>query len=204
MTTSGHVAYFTSHHTLSPYSMKLLLVDDHVLFREALALVLAGRLPGVQVIGAGTLDEAERQLQRHLDLRLVLLAHGRRDSNVQAAPQRWRDLGLILPLLVVVAPDDGLETVLAAIEQGLRDGPESGPAPALTPRQRDVLGLLVAGRTNRQIGQELSLSESTVKTHLTAIFGRLGVGSRTQAVVRAAQLGLHAPPPARARSVASP
>jgi DNA-binding NarL/FixJ family response regulator len=60
----------------------------------------------------------------------------------------------------------------------------------MSPRQRDVLRLLVEGRTNKQICRELGLSESTVKTHLEAIFRKLGVVSRTQAVLAAARLGL--------------
>jgi DNA-binding CsgD family transcriptional regulator len=60
----------------------------------------------------------------------------------------------------------------------------------LTPRQRDVLRLLIEGKTNKLICRELELSESTVKTHLASIFRRLGASSRTQAVVAAARMGL--------------
>jgi DNA-binding NarL/FixJ family response regulator len=60
----------------------------------------------------------------------------------------------------------------------------------LSPRQLDVLRLLVEGRSNKLIMRELELSESTVKTHVQAIFRRLNVNSRTQAVVAAARLGL--------------
>lgn len=60
----------------------------------------------------------------------------------------------------------------------------------LTPRQVDVLRMLVDGRSNKSIARALDLSPSTVKTHLEAIFHRLQVSSRTQAVVAAARLGL--------------
>ena len=60
----------------------------------------------------------------------------------------------------------------------------------LSPRQLDVLRLLIEGRSNKLIMRELDLSESTVKTHLQAIFRRLNVNTRTQAVVAAARLGL--------------
>ena len=53
-----------------------------------------------------------------------------------------------------------------------------------------MLRLLVEGRSNKLIMRELELSESTVKTHVQAIFRRLNVNSRTQAVVAAARLGL--------------
>jgi DNA-binding CsgD family transcriptional regulator len=57
------------------------------------------------------------------------------------------------------------------------------PAPALTPRQRQLADLLASGRTNRQIARDLGLSEGTVRTHLENIYRRLGVQSRTQAVI---------------------
>lgn len=65
--------------------------------------------------------------------------------------------------------------------------------PILTTRQRDVLGLLVDGLPNKTISRKLSLSASTVKTHMEAIYRLLGVNSRAQAVVAAARLGLHLP-----------
>lgn len=68
--------------------------------------------------------------------------------------------------------------------------PEVGDDLALTPRQLEVLGLLVAGHPNKQISRELALSASTVKTHVEAIYRRLSVSSRTQAVLAVARLGL--------------
>jgi DNA-binding NarL/FixJ family response regulator len=63
------------------------------------------------------------------------------------------------------------------------------PEGRLSPREVEVLGLVAAGRSNRQIGQDLFLSEATVKSHLVHIFGKLGVGSRTSAVARARAAG---------------
>ncbi|MDP4301506.1 response regulator [Leptothrix discophora] len=60
----------------------------------------------------------------------------------------------------------------------------------LSPRQIDVLRLLVLGRSTKLISRELDLAESTVKTHLLALFRKLDVNSRTQAIVAAARLGL--------------
>lgn len=60
----------------------------------------------------------------------------------------------------------------------------------LSPRQVDVLRLLTAGKSNKVICRELDLAESTIKTHLLALFRKLGVNSRTEAVVAAARLGL--------------
>ncbi|WP_104162420.1 response regulator transcription factor [Cryobacterium sp. N22] len=63
------------------------------------------------------------------------------------------------------------------------------PEGRLSPREVEVLALVAAGRSNRQIGQDLFLSEATVKSHLVHIFGKLGVGSRTSAVASARASG---------------
>ena len=60
----------------------------------------------------------------------------------------------------------------------------------LTPRELEVLGLLKKGRTNRQIAGELFISPGTAKNHVEHIITKLGVSDRTQAVVRALELGL--------------
>ena len=64
---------------------------------------------------------------------------------------------------------------------------------ALSPRQLHVLGLLMAGHSNKHIARQLDLAMSTVKSHLEAVFQRLGVNSRTQAVLAVARLGLKLP-----------
>lgn len=63
----------------------------------------------------------------------------------------------------------------------------------LTPREMEVLGRLASGESNRQIAKELYLSLSTVKRHLEHIFPKLGVSDRTQAAVKAVELGLRPP-----------
>jgi PAS domain S-box-containing protein len=60
----------------------------------------------------------------------------------------------------------------------------------LTPREREALRLLASGKTNRQIAQELLVSVSTVKAYVARIIAKLGVSDRTQAAVRAVELGL--------------
>lgn len=60
----------------------------------------------------------------------------------------------------------------------------------LSARERGVLRLVAAGLSNRQIGQTLSISERTVKFHVTAIFNKLGADNRAQAVALAAERGL--------------
>jgi DNA-binding NarL/FixJ family response regulator len=65
------------------------------------------------------------------------------------------------------------------------------PSPSvLTQRQRDVLRLLALGRQNKEIATDLAISERTVKFHISAILAKLEAGNRTEALARAAQLGL--------------
>jgi len=61
---------------------------------------------------------------------------------------------------------------------------------SLTRREREILRLLARGKTNRQITQELTISLTTVKTHIHRIISKLGVSDRTQAAVKAIELGL--------------
>lgn len=60
----------------------------------------------------------------------------------------------------------------------------------LTPREVQVLQLVAQGYTNRQIGEELSISEATVRTHMSKILGKLNLGSRTQAALYALREGI--------------
>lgn len=64
------------------------------------------------------------------------------------------------------------------------------PATSLSPRELDVLRLVADGRTNAEVGRELFVGETTVKTHLVHIFDKLGVGTRTAAVSAARQSGI--------------
>jgi LuxR family maltose regulon positive regulatory protein len=80
---------------------------------------------------------------------------------------------------------------------GERRGPISPPARSaprlvepLTDREREVLALIAAGESNREIADRLVVSVGTVKKHGNNIFGNLGVGRRTQAIARARALGL--------------
>ena len=65
--------------------------------------------------------------------------------------------------------------------------------PELTGREREVLDLMAAGRTNHQIAQQLTLSGKTVANHISAIFAKLQVADRTQAILRARDAGLGHP-----------
>jgi two-component system NarL family response regulator len=60
----------------------------------------------------------------------------------------------------------------------------------LTGREVDVLKLLAQGRSNKEIGSDLFISETTVKTHVRSVFGKLHVTSRTEAIAMASHRGL--------------
>jgi NarL family two-component system response regulator LiaR len=67
--------------------------------------------------------------------------------------------------------------------------PSAHPAAQLTPREREVLGLIGAGRSNKRIALELGVSEKTVKTHVGHLLAKLGVSDRTQAALYAVRAG---------------
>ncbi|MEY8878985.1 MAG: LuxR C-terminal-related transcriptional regulator [Leptothrix sp. (in: b-proteobacteria)] len=218
--------------------MKAMLVDDHELFREGLALLMEQRFPDVDLRAVAGIQEALQALAREPDIELALLDLGLRDSHGLGSLQRLREAAPELSV-VVMSADERPEVILAAIDQGaagfipktarggaiesalrvvLEGGvflpstvyrsiaplPTAGgagraPMPSqealamslgLSPRQIDVLRLLVQGRSTKLISRELDLAESTVKTHLIGLFRKLDVNSRTQAIIAAARLGV--------------
>lgn len=220
--------------------MKLLLIDDHPLFRDGLSLLIQHRLDlagdgPVQVLEAGNLDEAVATLQQNQDVRLALLDLGLSEHQGLDTLDEWRGLAPQVPV-VVLSADDRPSTIVSAIDRGaagfipksvqaramqealqrvLSGGvyvpalpqdavlcndalpepdeavtPDPGTVLGLSGRQVDVLRLLIEGKANKEICRLLTLSESTVKTHLSAIFRKLGVNSRTQAVVAVARAGV--------------
>jgi two-component system, NarL family, nitrate/nitrite response regulator NarL len=77
-------------------------------------------------------------------------------------------------------------------DDALRDVPTAAAelAEPLTPRELEVLQLLAQGLPNKQIAQRLGISEHTAKFHVNSILGKLGVQSRSEAIVQAVRLGL--------------
>ncbi len=84
----------------------------------------------------------------------------------------------------VVLDPDVASVLLRRIE------PQPEGVEELTPRERQVLGLLAQGLANKEIADRLEVSESTAKFHVNAIMGKLGARSRTDAVVKGTRLGL--------------
>lgn len=93
-------------------------------------------------------------------------------------------------LLGACADPGGLPDRLAAATRAALPRPTVGGHDELTPRERTVLGLLTQGRSKREIAQELGVSFNTVHSHVKAIYRKLGVSSRQEAVERAAEITL--------------
>lgn len=114
--------------------------------------------------------------------RLPLTAWGMLTHDVSAA-ELAAALNAVAQGLIVLAPELAARLNLPApVEE-----PSGEP---LTARERDVLELVSQGLSNKQIAQKLQISEHTVKFHLSSIFAKLGVSSRTEAVNRGARLGI--------------
>lgn len=90
----------------------------------------------------------------------------------------------------VNALSQGIAALDKALAVALFPAPAPAPVEELTAREREVLQLLAEGLPNKAIAQRLTISEHTVKFHVNAILTKLGVQSRTEAVVRAVRLGL--------------
>jgi DNA-binding NarL/FixJ family response regulator len=104
------------------------------------------------------------------------------------------DAGAIGYLLKDAEPDELIRGVRAAAAGEAPLAPKAAsavltaradqrPAAELTPREREVLGLLSRGKANKQIARELGISEKTVKAHLTRVFEAIGVSDRTAAAL---------------------
>jgi LuxR family maltose regulon positive regulatory protein len=104
----------------------------------------------------------------------------------------------IVSLLHRAAPRSGYAgKILAVLEaqqrvagERLAQPPASSLIEPLTPREHEILHLVASGASNLEISRELFITVNTVKTHMTHIFGKLGVARRTQAASRARELGL--------------
>lgn len=162
----------------------------HVLVLQATALESSGDEHGALAALAEALALAapEGYLRVFVDEGAALAAVLRA---LLTTPARARAIGHV--------PSAYLTAVLDAFGQAGQAIPLPGPGqPAalsgviapLSPRELEVLALLAAGKPNQAIADELVIALDTVKRHVTNIFGKLAVSNRTQAVVRARELGL--------------
>ncbi|MBL8567573.1 MAG: response regulator transcription factor [Phreatobacter sp.] len=104
-------------------------------------------------------------------------------------PKSLVDNDLVAALGTIVSGAIFVPATLATATSARIPAAPSEPAlDRLTPRQRDVLGLLIEGRSNKEIARALDLGQGTVKIHLAALFRHLGVRNRAAAVAAAAPL----------------
>jgi DNA-binding NarL/FixJ family response regulator len=201
--------------------IRLAIVDDHPVVREGTAALLAAQ-PGIEIAGtAGTLDEA-RALVRSTSIDVLLLdirmgtesglhlladapaGDGRRPAIIvltaydypQYAEAALR-LGAAGFVLKTAPMAELLDAIRRAAAGGLAFGvrPRADDRARLSPRELDVVRLVVDGRSNDEIGGALGIGAKTVETHLARLFERFGIASRTELATRALREGwLDLPP----------
>jgi DNA-binding NarL/FixJ family response regulator len=205
---------------------RLLIADDHPLFRGALREAVGGLRPGVDIAEAGTFDEVVDLLERDGDVDLIFLDLSMPGMRGFSGLMFLRAQYPSVPVVVVSANDDptairrcmefgasgfipktlGIEAMRGAVSRILDGGVWTPPdvdlrvggdsettelmtrMATLTPQQVRVLMMLSEGLLNKQIAYQLGVSEATVKAHVSAILQKLGVESRTQAVIAAAKI----------------
>jgi len=207
-------------------NMKIILADDHPLFRQALTITLKAHFDGADIIDAQNIPELEQHLQSKDKADLLLLdldIPGAQGFNSLIAIRRSHpDLGI-----VVISGFEDKDTIHKAMSFGAAGFiPKSTPVPqmvvaikevlngklwtpdgefnpneysandddkiaSLTPKQHQILLMFADGLLNKQIAYELGTSESTIKSHASIIFLKLGVRNRTQAVIALNELQLN-------------
>jgi DNA-binding NarL/FixJ family response regulator len=203
--------------------MRLLMLDDHALFRAGMRHLLAQWRPGIDIAEAEALSSALDVLRDgpKPDIALVDLALEAGEPDISVVSSICRAMPNVP--VVVVSMADERSLVRRALENGARGfisktdsgeqmlkaleivlaGGTSVPASAweleeddpegdelLSPRQKEVLRLIVAGLSNREIADQLAIAEPTVKVHVHKILKLLGVKSRAKAMVAARERGL--------------
>jgi len=206
---------------------RIVIADDHPLFRRALHEAVSSVVPEASIGEAGTFEELTTLLERDGDeTDLILLDLSMPGISGFSGLIYLRAQYPAIPVVVVSASDDSA-TIRSSMEFGasgfipkrfgvdtLRDAiakvmagdiwipddvdlavagdPELSRLRdrliTLTPQQVRVLMMLSEGLLNKQIAYELGVSEATIKAHVSAILQKLGVESRTQAVIAAAKI----------------
>ena len=198
----------------------VLIADDHPLMRVGIAAIIQAQPEMEVVAQAGTAaqavelfrefrpeitlmdlrlpDESGVQAIRKIrtiarDARIIVLTTYEGDEDIHQALQAGA-MGYIIKGM----PHDVLIRAVRRVQGGNRFLPPPvtnalrgrTPQSELSLREREVLTLLVGGKSNREIAEALNIKEATVKTHVSVILMRLDVSDRTQAVVEALRRGL--------------
>jgi DNA-binding NarL/FixJ family response regulator len=208
--------------------IRLIIADDHPLFRGALREAVSGLFEDLDIAEAGSFEDLAKLLERGADVDLILLDLTMPGVRGFSGLMYLRAQYPSVPIIVVSANDDpgvirrcmdfgasgfipktlGIETMRGAITRVFQGGVWTPPEidlgagadtetadlltrlTSLTPQQVRVLMMLSEGLLNKQIAYELGVSEATVKAHVSAILQKLGVESRTQAVIAASKIEL--------------
>ncbi len=206
---------------------KIIIADDHPLFRQALLGTLKAKLTYTKWLEAETIEELEQQLSTYNNSDLLLLdlnipgAHGfntlihvrnhfpqipvvivsaHEDHDTISKAMKYGAAGFVpksTPVddiyLAIVAVLSGNIWLPSSFDQTKAAGNENDIAErvaSLTQQQYRILMMFAQGMLNKQIAYDLNVSEATIKAHATAIFRKLDVRNRTQAVIAIAQLDL--------------
>ncbi|RRA49131.1 response regulator transcription factor [Acidipila sp. EB88] len=200
--------------------IRVLIVDDHPIMRFGVAAIISAVPGMTVVAQAGTAADAVELFREHtpditlMDLRLpdgsgaaairsircfapqakfIVLTTYDGDEDIhqalEAGARGYLIKGMPHEMLTsaIRKVHAGGRFVPAPVARALASRPRDGE---LSLREREVLSLLVRGRSNRDIATELSIKEATVKSHVSVILMRLNVTDRTQAVITALQRGL--------------
>lgn len=190
----------------SPKPMVLYVIDDHPLMREAVVMLLRRLRPGSTVIELERLGGIESAVRQNGQPDLICLDLKLPDTTGTSGIHELKKRFPEAPLAVLSASPaaDAEESCIEAgadiyieksagaqeIASALRallsaDGGFEELAPndnKLSKRQKQLIVMLDRGLSNREIADELGISEHTVKVHLWRLFRRLGVKSRTQTI----------------------
>ena len=208
--------------------IRILIADDHPLFREGVAQSLAG-VPEFTVVGqAGSGEEAFSLVGDLLPDVLLLDVTMPGDGGIVTAGKVATAWPVVRIMMLTVSEDQ--DTLMAALKAGARgyvlkgvtardlsnavrvvaggdiyispalaggilfeltaNKQEDDPLTSLTDRERDILGLVAEGLTNREIGDRLHLAEKTIKHYMTNVLQKLHVRSRVEAALLAQKHGL--------------
>ncbi|MDE1149016.1 MAG: response regulator transcription factor [Azospirillaceae bacterium] len=199
--------------------MRLLIADDHGLVRDALSSHIERQAPGAVVVGAASVDEAVTGLRQDkgidlliLDLRMpgmngldglqrvrqefpalkvALMSGLARPDEIRGAFARGA-VGFLPKTLSATDLLSAIQTMLSGerfVPADLNTG-DTADGASFTRREREVLDYLLQGRSNKEIARSLELEEVTVKLHVRGICRKLGAKNRTQAVMRAVEMGI--------------